>query len=190
MEPERQPFLVHSLGKSSRGLSLADAVFTVTIVLWGVVGTWRGCFIIFQSFDKPYAIFWIGCFCEVIFVYGRTFLCPKAFIGRITYIYLFMLCIVAHWAAIWTIFDQIIGNELLPNLCAVLVGFVLMLIKALRNILAPPYVGTVDSSAGAYMFPTFFRTRKRSVSLWKFNWLRSSYVYDARIHVHLQLKAL
>lgn len=164
MEPEKKSFLENLPVESAKGLSLADAVLTLSIVVWSVVGTWRGCFIAFQMFEKPLALLFTGGFGQIVFYYIRHCYQPRKFLFRVIYIYVFMVCIIAHWAAIWTILDQTIGNGLLSNASAVLVCFIMILMKVFRNILAPPFLGNVDSSAGTYFFPTFFRTRKRSVS--------------------------
>ncbi|KAL1122306.1 hypothetical protein AAG570_003711 [Ranatra chinensis] len=83
------------------------------------------------------------------------------------YIYCGGLMIVTEWRSLWVLLDQKIGLDI--NLIVAMTTFsvsVLILMKAICNIIAAPYCIGVDHDTKAiYPYMTMFRTRVSTISI-------------------------
>lgn len=152
-------------------LLLVDVVLVLTIVVWCTVGCWRSGFTLLQLYSPTpmIVLFLLGSLVELLFVFlretlGRIFTAKYIFF-RVGYVYVYFWGIVGHWVGVWSLLDGVLGMDSAVNIIGTSAVMVLLLLFGYsRNILAPPYVGGVDSSPLLPHFPTAFRTRVGSVS--------------------------
>ncbi|CRK94389.1 CLUMA_CG007896, isoform B [Clunio marinus] len=74
------------------------------------------------------------------------------------YTFVFSLGCIMHWRGGWSVMEDYLGPELIPAIIVSVVCFIpLILMRAVRNLVAPPMVIITDSKEFAFNFPTRYR---------------------------------
>ncbi|XP_053692027.1 uncharacterized protein LOC128740508 [Sabethes cyaneus] len=84
----------------------------------------------------------------------------RRFVFARMYTYVFSLSCIMHWRGGWEVMRMYLDLELWPALAVSGICFVpLMLMKSIRNLLAPPFLIMTDYKEFVFNFPTRFRTK-------------------------------
>ena len=76
-----------------------------------------------------------------------------------------VLANVNHWRGVWQMLDHYTGVEWTTASWSIAIGASgLVLLRAFRNVLAPPAVMAVDGPEEYFTYPTMFRTNVSSFS--------------------------
>ncbi|XP_012253514.2 uncharacterized protein LOC105684613 isoform X2 [Athalia rosae] len=173
-------------------LTVLDTIFSTCVAAPAVVGYWRGTWELSDVYIYPDNEV-ISCIVSIIigfsgfFVFNVTqhfldeFFHPDKhrlsyYLGSRCYTALFGFCCVNVWRGVWQALDLATG--LLPSTVFATTGIGLLalaLLRALRNIAAPPISLSVDSCPGYFVVPTMFRVDNTR------NW--SLYVLDCAFSV-------
>ena len=150
-------------------LTFLDLVLVNTVVLFCVVGVWRGLFELVLYYCETYQlmfIYFIGSIIHVQFALERDtyekFFSKKSnvffFLLKILYNYSFGAACIMQWAGLWFWVDKILGMELLYTVSTTLFGAVILIfLKVFRNVLAPPFAVSTDIPPYMFQFQTMFK---------------------------------
>lgn len=155
-------------------LTVLDSVFSACVAAPAVVGYWRGTWglsdvHIFPNDDVLSCVTSMAIGFSGLFVFSVTqnfltdYFHPDKhrlcyYLGSRLYTYLFGFCCVNVWRGAWQALDVTTGITPLMVLTTTGVALIaLILLRTLRNISAPPFALTVDSSPGYFDVPTMFR---------------------------------
>uniref|UniRef100_A0A6M2DZX2 Uncharacterized protein n=1 Tax=Xenopsylla cheopis TaxID=163159 RepID=A0A6M2DZX2_XENCH len=159
--------------KSTIILDFLDALFAITLVAPAVVGYWRGTWNLMGHYvytnNETYsslvslALGFIGMFIFCLaqdsikkYFEGKSHACFSLASWLYTAVYGFTC--VNSWRGAWLIGNLYQGRSLQLILAVTLSAALLLgLLKALRNISAPPCVVTVDTAADYFDVPTYFK---------------------------------
>ncbi|XP_011310790.1 uncharacterized protein fusl isoform X1 [Fopius arisanus] len=171
--------------KSKYTLSVFDNIISLSIVGPLVVGHWCGQWGLLDYYKLPLSD-WL-CFCLGLGLHC-SFTCLRYIlqrifadhwrlsnpigrggyrVARLVYTYLFGLSCVLHWKGGWAIFSAVVGDNLWTDAAVTLalIG-VLIVLKASRNLLAPPFIIAVDVPPLVFNYPTRFRVNSRDCTLY------------------------
>lgn len=168
--------------QKKRILNFLDSCISLFVVSPLVVGFWKGLWNNIEYYDLKYQIFpkWYCIFiCYIIsslVYYARDYLekfiingsdnqvktsylssLRRAVIYRI-YHYIFAFSNIMIWRCIWVIIPTIIGPDVLPAITLSVICFIpLVMMRSVRNLVAPPILIITDSKEFAFNFPTRYR---------------------------------
>lgn len=158
-------------------LTLLDTIFSATVAAPAVVGYWRGTWGLSDAYVYPHdkrasSLASVGIGFAGLFFFslvqhflddrlqpGKHRLCY--YVGSRLYTAVFGVCCVNAWRGAWHALDYYTDPSA-STVCATTVVSVLALaiMRALRNISAPPFAVTLDSFPGYFQVPTMFRVNK------------------------------
>ncbi|XP_024936877.1 uncharacterized protein LOC107263734 isoform X1 [Cephus cinctus] len=171
--------------KKKHALSLIDTLISVVIVGPFVIGHWRGiwtlmdcysemfpgvlCFVIGTALHVLYAILKFhlhGVFAKNIQKGGITARLGARII-RMFYIYIFSVTCNTQWRGGWIVFNDYLGSHVW-----IVVSFTstfliaLIVLRCVRNLLAPPFIVVIDKPNYVFRFPTRYNRNTRDWSLY------------------------
>ena len=155
-------------------LTILDAVFSATVAAPAVVGYWRGTWglsdIYVYSSDQVLSymtsviIGFTGLFIfNLVQHLFDEFLHPDKhrlsyYIGSRIYTFVFGFCCVNAWRGAWQALDLYTEQSSSTVFATTAVSLLaLAIMRAIRNISAPPFSLSLDSPAGYFQVPTMFR---------------------------------
>ncbi|XP_055548350.1 uncharacterized protein LOC129731960 isoform X1 [Wyeomyia smithii] len=162
-----------------RILHVSDTLLSLFIISPLVVTHWRGTWSYMDlkaDYFSPWYCFLLGSVLHTAFALLREplhaeFSGPsngvkcwwktvRRFVFARVYTYVFSLSCIMHWRGGWEVMRLYLDFDLWPALSVSAICFVpLVLIKAVRNLLAPPFLIMTDYKEFVFNFPTRFRTK-------------------------------